>query len=104
VNAQFQEFATNPFSAPESILHRHLSNQGNGFRGYPRLTRSGLRLALPDQTKELTMPTQECVWLNDEEGLFPGSNQPGEEDEERSIRLAANWLFHLPTENDELLA
>jgi hypothetical protein len=55
VNAQFQEFATNPFSAPESILRRHLSDQGNGFRGYPRLTRSGLRLALPDQRKELTM-------------------------------------------------
>ena len=65
VNVQFQEFSTNPFSAPESILRRHLPNQGDGFCGYPRLMRSGLRLALPDQAKELTMPTQQCVWLNE---------------------------------------
>lgn len=78
MNVQFQEFSTNPFSTPESILRRHLSEQGDGFHGYLRLMRNGLRLALPDQSKELTMPTQECVWLNDEEGLLPGSNQPGE--------------------------
>ena len=78
VNVQFQAFTTNPFSAPESILRCYLSDQGDGFRGYPLLMRSGLRLALPDQAKKLTMPTQQCVWLNDEEGLLPGSNQPGE--------------------------
>jgi hypothetical protein len=27
------------------------------------------------------MPTQQCVWLNDEEGLLPGSHKPGEQDE-----------------------
>jgi len=66
--------------------------------------RSGLRLVLPDQAKKLTMPTQQCVWLNDEEGLLPGANQPDEQDEERSIHLAASRLFHLPTEHAELLA
>jgi hypothetical protein len=55
VNVQFQEFSTNPLSTPESILRRHLSNQGDGFRGYLRLIRSSLRLALPDHAKELTM-------------------------------------------------
>ncbi len=78
VNVQFQEFATNPFSTPESILRRHIPDQGNGFRGYLRLMRSGLRFTLPNQAKKLTMPTQQCVWLNDKESLLPGSNKPGE--------------------------
>jgi len=42
MNAQFQEFSTNPFSAPEPIVRRHLPNQGDGFRGYLGLVRRGL--------------------------------------------------------------
>jgi hypothetical protein len=41
-NAQFQEFSTNPLSAPQSILRRHLPNQGDGFCGYLRLMRNRL--------------------------------------------------------------
>jgi hypothetical protein len=32
-NAQFQEFTPDPFSPPESILFRHLSDQGDGLSG-----------------------------------------------------------------------
>jgi hypothetical protein len=42
--------------------------------------------------------------LHDEEGLLPGSNQPGQQDEEHAIRLRACWPFHLPFEHDELLS
>jgi hypothetical protein len=34
MNTQFQQFPTNPLSAPEPILLRHLSDQRDGFRGY----------------------------------------------------------------------
>ena len=40
--AQFQQFTTDPFSPPESILRRHLPDQGDGFRGYFRLVGRGL--------------------------------------------------------------
>ncbi len=30
-DAQFQEFTPNPFSTPQSILRRHLLDQGDGF-------------------------------------------------------------------------
>jgi hypothetical protein len=33
-NTQFQEFPTNPLSAPQPILRRHFSDQCDGFRGY----------------------------------------------------------------------
>ena len=50
------------------------------------------------------MPAQKGLWLDDEQGLFPGTNQPGQQDEEHAIRVRACWPFHLPLEDDELLA
>ncbi len=55
LNVEFQQFPSNPFSAPQSILRRHLPDQSDGFWRYLRLMRSGLRPALPDKAKELTM-------------------------------------------------
>jgi hypothetical protein len=49
--------SVNPFNSPKSILRCHLPDQSDGFCGYLRLMRSGLRPALPDKAKELTMPT-----------------------------------------------
>ena len=102
--AQFQQFTPNPFSTPESIVLRHLPDQGDGFCGDLGLVRRGLGLALPIQAKELPMPAQQGVWLHDEEGLLPGSNQPGQQDEEDAIGLGERWPFHLPLEDDELLS
>jgi len=42
--------------------------------------------------------------LNNQEGLLPGSNPPGQQDEKYPIRFRAGWPFHLPFEHDELLA
>jgi hypothetical protein len=104
MNAEFQQFSTNPFSTPESIVRRHLPDQGDSFRSELRRMRSGLRPAFPDEAKKLPMPTQQYVWLNNQEGLLPCSNQPGQQDEEHSIGPGICWPFPLSTENDELLA
>ncbi len=58
---------------------------------------------LPVQAEELSMPTQQSFWLNDEERLLPCPNSPCQEYEQDSIRLRACWAFHLPLEDDELL-
>ena len=50
------------------------------------------------------MPPQQCVWLNDDERLFPCPNHPCQKDEEQPIRLRACRPFHLPLEDDELLS
>jgi len=50
------------------------------------------------------MPPQQGVWLNNHEGLLPGTNQPGQQDEEEAIGPGDRWPFHLSLENDELLA
>jgi hypothetical protein len=83
---------------------RHLPDQSDGFLGYLGLARSGLGLALPIQAKELPMPMQKSVRLNDQESLLPRSNQRGHQDEEDAIGPAERWPFHLSLKDDELLA
>ena len=50
------------------------------------------------------MEAEQGIWLNNQEGLLPGSNQPGQQDEENPIRFRAGGSFHLPFENDERLS
>ncbi len=50
------------------------------------------------------MPPQQGVWLHDQECLLPGSNQPGQQDEEDAIGPGERWPFHPSFKDDELLA
>ncbi len=52
-------FTPDPFSTPEPIVPRHLSDQGDRFWGDLGLARSGLGLPFPVQAKELLMPASE---------------------------------------------
>jgi hypothetical protein len=50
------------------------------------------------------MPPPERFWLNNEKGLPPGANQPGQEHKACSIGLGASRSFQLPMEYAELVA
>jgi len=67
---------------------------------YSRFGRSGFRFVSPKQTKPLSMPPQKRFWLDDEQGLFPGPNQPCQKHQEDPICLGACRSF----EDDQLLA
>ena len=43
------------------------------------------------------------IWLHEHESLLPGTNQPGQQDQEHAIGPGDCWPFHLSFENDELL-
>jgi len=94
--AQFQQFSTHALSSPEPIILRHLPDQGDRFRGYYRLVGLRLGLAFPVQAKELTMPSEQGVWLHDHENLLSGPNQHGQQDEEDAIGPGERWPLHLP--------
>jgi hypothetical protein len=104
VKAQFQQFASNALSPPEPIILGHLSDQGDRFGGDLGLVRKDLGLTLPIPTKELPMPAEQGLWLDNEQGLVPASNQPSSQHEEHPIRFGACWPFHLTLEDDELLS
>jgi hypothetical protein len=46
-----------------------------------------LGFVLPEQTEELTMPTQKRLWLDQEERLPPGSDYPCQEHQKKPVRL-----------------
>jgi len=49
------------------------------------------------------MPSQQRLWLDDEERLSPCSNHSRQEHEEDAIGVRACGPFHLPLEDDQLL-
>src|SRR5437660_4467112 len=92
-------------SAPQSRLFVAISSpQGHRFGRDPRRMRSRLGLALPVQAKELSRPSEQGIWLHDEQSLFPGANQPSQQDQEQSIGFRTCRSFHLPLEDDERLS
>ncbi len=52
----------------------------------------------------MAMPAQERLWLNDEQGLFPGPNCPRQKNQEHSVRFGTGRSSHLSMEDDQLLA
>jgi len=102
-DAQFEEFTTNPFCSPQSVVPCHFLDQGDGLGGYPWCGRSCPGLVLPQELKALTMPPQQRLRLDNEQRLLPCPNHPCQEDEEHAIRFRACGAFHLPPEDDELL-
>jgi hypothetical protein len=45
------------------------------------------------------MPSEQCVWLHDQESLLPRANQLGQQDQEDAIGVRACWPFYLTLEN-----
>src|SRR6266699_2065395 len=50
------------------------------------------------------MPPEKCVWLHDQEGLLPGTNELCQQNEEDTIGPGDWWSFHPPFEDNKLLA
>ena len=63
-----------------------------------------LRFTLPEQAEELTMPAKKRLWLDNEEGLFPGSDHTSQEHQQKPIPLSVCRSFDLATKNDQLLS
>jgi hypothetical protein len=92
-------------SAPQSRLSLAIClRKRDGVRGDLGLVILNLRLALPIQTKELPMPSEQGVWLHDQESLLPRANQPGQQDQEDAIGVRACWPFYLTLENGQLVS
>jgi hypothetical protein len=63
-----------------------------------------LRFALPEYAEELTRPSQQRLWLGQEERLFPSPSHPGQEHQQKPVCVPADGVFELSTQNDQLLS
>ena len=92
-------------SAPKTpVVCCHLPDQRDCLGREPRLSRAGFRFVLPEHTEELTMPAQQRLRLDKEKRLFPGSNHPGEEHQQKPVRLPVHWSFDLSMKDDQLMS
>jgi len=49
------------------------------------------------------MPTQERLWLDNEQGLLPSLNGSCQQYQHFPIRLATSWSFDLSAQDNKLL-
>jgi hypothetical protein len=80
-----------------TIICRHVLDQDDRLRREPRLSRMRPRCALPEQAEELTMEAEDGLRLDNEEGLFPCSDHPGQKYQEEPIPLPVCRSFDLST-------
>ena len=58
----------------------------------------------PIAAKQIAMPTEQGVRLDDEEGPLPELGAAGQEDQSNAIAVGELGSFHLAVEYDELLS
>jgi hypothetical protein len=50
------------------------------------------------------MPSQKRLWLDNDQGLFPGPNHPRKKNQEHPVRFGTSGSFHLSPDDDQLQA
>ncbi|MBN1437852.1 MAG: hypothetical protein JW929_00450 [Anaerolineales bacterium] len=71
-DAQFEEPTPDPLGAPKTIFPNHLSKNADGFWRYSRFLPPIPGYMPPEKTKEIAMPAEERIRLNNVKSLVPG--------------------------------
>ena len=101
---QLEQFAPDPLRSPQSVVPGHFLDQGHGLSGDLWCASSCSGFVLPEESKPLTMPAQKRLWLDNEQGLFPGPNRPCQKHQEHPVRFGTCRSFHLSPEDDQRLS
>jgi hypothetical protein len=97
IYCMLMKLTTDALCSPESIVGCHFLDEADHLGREPRLVRERLGFVLPEQAKEFTMPTQQCLRLDKKERLFKSLNHPGQEHQEKSVRLPVDGSLDLST-------
>ena len=82
---ELEQLSSDPFSTPDRILGCHLLDQIDRLLGDSTLMAPGSRPATPNETKQISMPAQQRVRLNDMKRLFPVRRQIRQTDQSDAI-------------------
>jgi len=91
------------FGTPETVLLGHLADEGDDLLRSTRSSLIGLGFATPVAAEEVSVPTEEGLWLDDEKCLFPEPGASGEEDEREAVAAGEFWSLDLAAEYSDLL-
>ena len=102
VDAQDRKLPVDPAIAPGRVLPGKADHHLDCPGGDPRRA-GGLRIG-PFTTHQLTMPTEQCVGLDEEPRELRSGDQPTEACEEGTIRWSQSRAGHLPSEDCHLVS
>jgi hypothetical protein len=102
-DAHLEQFTPDPLCSPQSIVPGHFLDQGYDLCGDLGCDRWSSGPAFPKELEALAMPAQQCLWLNDDKGLFPGPRHSCQQYQEHPIRFGTGRPFHLSPQYDQLL-
>src|SRR5215469_16204350 len=100
---QLEQFTTNPLCSPQSVVSGHFLDQGDTLCGDLWFGRICSGLVFPIELESLPMPSQERLWLDNEQRLLPVPNRPRQKNQEHPVRFGTGRSFHLSAEDNELL-
>ena len=97
-DAEFEEFAVDPERAPQRTGQAHGANQLANFERHFWSAAATSRLPSPEQTKTGTMPTDNCLRLDDHQGIHNARRDPIEAGKNQTVEITeseALWRFSL---------
>ena len=105
VEAEFQKLSMNSRSTPRGILVRHAADEGSnlGIELWPARALC-TRSKAPEQTKASTMPGDDSLWLNNNQGIAPRRSEPTEQNPKYAILDLQSRARIFSLEHAQLLA
>ena len=85
LDAQFEQLPLNLLGLPERILSSHLSDEVDGLLWNARFVALYLGFSFPVAAKEVAVPSQQCVRLDDMECRLPELSEASQEHQAKSV-------------------
>jgi hypothetical protein len=98
INAELEEFAMDPRSAPERVGEAHVADQLANFDRHSWSAAARTGLPSPEQAKPGPMPADDRLWFDDRQGVQNIGCDPIEARKNEPIEIAENeplWRFSL---------
>ena len=104
-DAEREQFAADPFGAPQPVGSGHGLDQVDELHAQPPPCPPPPGLMVPEEGEQVTMPAEEGVGLDHMEGIAPRGVQPGQEHQDKPVLSVEAWArWRRASEYEDLLA
>ena len=104
-DAELEQFAADPFGAPQPVGSGHGLDQVDELHAQPPPCPPPPGLMVPEEGEQVAMPAEEGVGLDHREGIAPRGVQPGQEHQDKPVLSVEAWArWRRASEYEDLLA
>ena len=104
-DAEREQFAADPFGAPQPVGRGHGLDQVDELHAQPPPCPPPPGRMVPEEGEQVAMPAEEGVGLDHREGIAPRGVQPGQEHQDKPVLSVETWArWRRASEYEDLLA